>query len=278
MNPVGKALWFIESHSAADITLEDIAACAGVSRFHLLRAFNAATGHSIMRYVRGRRLTEAARLLADGADDILSVAIDAGYGSHEAFTRAFRDQFGITPEAIRRQGHLENIVLLEGILMIDTPRATLTPPRFESGRLLLIAGLNERYDAESSGAGIPAQWQRFHPYMGSIAGRVGKAAYGVCYNTDDDGNMDYLCGVEVTGFSALPPNFTRLRLPATRYVVFLHREHISTIRTTWNAIWNQWLPESGHEVADAPFFELYSESFDPQSGSGGVELWVPLAK
>lgn len=278
MNPVGKALWFIESHSAADITLGDIAACAGVSRFHLLRAFNAATGHSIMRYVRGRRLTEAARLLADGAGDILPVAIDAGYGSHEAFTRAFRDQFGVTPEAIRRQGHLENVALLEGIPMIDTPRAALTPPRFENGRLLLIAGLNERYDSESSGAGIPAQWQRFHPYMGSIAGRAGNAAYGVCYNTDDDGNMDYLCGVEVSGFSALPSNFTRLRLPAMRYVVFLHREHISAIRTTWNAIWNQWLPESGHEVADAPFFELYSESFDPQSGDGGVELWVPLGK
>lgn len=278
MNPVGKALWFIESHSAADITLEDIAACAGVSRFHLLRAFNAATGHSIMRYVRGRRLTEAARLLADGAGDILSVAIGAGYGSHEAFTRAFRDQFGSTPEAIRRQGHLENIALLEGIPMIDTPRAILNPPRFENGRLLLIAGLNERYDGESSGAGIPAQWQRFHPYMGSIAGKIGKASYGVCYNTDDDGNMDYLCGVEVADFSALPPNFTRLRLPAMRYVVFLHCEHISAIRTTWNAIWNQWLPESGHEVADAPFFELYGEDFDPQSGNGDVELWVPLTK
>jgi AraC family transcriptional regulator len=48
-----------------------------------------------MRYVRGRRLTEAAKVLSDGAPDILTVALDAGYGSHEAFTRAFRDQFGV---------------------------------------------------------------------------------------------------------------------------------------------------------------------------------------
>jgi AraC family transcriptional regulator len=278
MNPVGKALWFIESHSAADITLEDIATCAGVSRFHLLRAFNAATGLSIMRYVRGRRLTIAARQLAEGAADILAVAIDAGYSSHEAFTRAFRDQFGVTPEAVRRQGTLENIPLLEGITMSTLPHTTLHPPRFENGRLLLIAGIGARYDGEQSGAGIPAQWQRFAPYLGNVAGQVGKTAYGVCYNTDDAGNMDYLCGVEVSDFSALPPDFTRLRIPAQRYAVFFHREHISTIRATWHAVWNQWLPESGHQVADAPFFELYGEDFNPTSGNGGVELWVPLTK
>ena len=64
-----------------------------------------------MRYVRGRRLTEAAKALSNGAPDILSVALDAGYGSHEAFTRAFRDEFGVTPETIRAQGHLKKINL-----------------------------------------------------------------------------------------------------------------------------------------------------------------------
>jgi len=44
---------------------------------------------SVMRYVRGRQLTEAARCLASGAPDILAIALEAGYGSHEAFTRAF---------------------------------------------------------------------------------------------------------------------------------------------------------------------------------------------
>lgn len=60
-----------------------------------------------MRYVRGRRLTEAAKALSRGAPDIFSVALDAGYGSHEAFTRAFPDEFGVTPETIRTQGHLK---------------------------------------------------------------------------------------------------------------------------------------------------------------------------
>src|SRR5215467_4621436 len=103
MDPVGKALWFIESHYAHDISLDSIADAGGVSRYYLSRAFGYSTGHSIMRYVRARRLTQAARSLVDGAPDILAVALDAGYGSHEAFTRAFRDQFGLTPEQARAQ-------------------------------------------------------------------------------------------------------------------------------------------------------------------------------
>src|SRR4030088_3421584 len=106
MNAIEKALWFIESHFASEITLEDLAKAGGVSRFHMTRAFAAATGYSIMRYVRGRRLSEAAKALSNEAPDILSVALDAEYSSHEAFTRAFRDQFGVTPETIRAQGHV----------------------------------------------------------------------------------------------------------------------------------------------------------------------------
>src|SRR5215813_658631 len=117
MNPVGKALWFIESHFAGELTLDDVARVSGVSRYHLSRAFGAATGHSLMRYVRGRRLTEAARALSAGAADILSVALDWGYGSHEAFTRAFRDQFGLTPESLRTHGRIDGIALTEAISM-----------------------------------------------------------------------------------------------------------------------------------------------------------------
>jgi AraC family transcriptional regulator len=275
VNPAEKALWFIESHFAEEITLEEIATVAGVSRHHLVRAFGAATGHSVMRYVRGRRLTEGARALANGASDILGVALDAGYGSHEAFTRAFRDQFGATPEAVRASRSLDGLALLEPIKLPETPYGNLGPPRFEQGRLLLIAGLSARYTDETS-AGISAQWQRFLPYLGHVPGQIGAAAYGVGCNSDDEGNREYITGVEVTDFSDLPVELSRLRIPARRYAVFAHEDHIATIRRTWATIWNRWLPESGHEVADAPDFERYGATFDSQSGLGGLEVWIPL--
>lgn len=275
MDPVGKALWFIESHFAQDITLEAIADASDVTRYHLSRAFGYATGHSIMRYVRARRLTQAARALVDGAPDILAVALEAGYGSHEAFTRAFRDQFGFTPEAIRGQGHMDNIEPMEPIMMEET-LTQLEPPRFVDGKALLIAGLGERYDYETSAA-IPAQWQRFLPHLGRIPGQVNNVAYGVCCNSDDAGNHDYLCGAEVADFSAVPKEFARVRIPPQHYVVFQHRDHVSKIRSTWHTIWNQWLPESGYQVVDAPFFERYDAKFDSRTGTGGAEIWLPVS-
>jgi AraC family transcriptional regulator len=275
MNPAQKALWFIESHLADELTLDEVAGVAGISRFHMVRAFAAATGLSVMRYVRARRLSEAARALAGGAPNILTLALDADYGSHEAFTRAFRDHFGVTPEAVRGSTCLDKLRLQEAIIMDSTIIDNLQAPRFETSKPLLVAGIGERYTCESS-AGIPGQWQRFHQTVESIPDRIGKVAYGVCFNGDDAGNFDYIAGVEVSDFSDLPREFSRVRIPEHRYAVFTHPDHVSTIRRTVNTIWNQWLPASGLKAADAPFFERYDENFDPLTGNGGLEIWVPV--
>ena len=275
MDPVGKALWFIESHFAGEITLEEIAAVSGVSRYHLSRAFGAAFERPVMRYVRGRRLSEAAKTLANGATDILAVALDAGYGSHEAFTRAFRDQFGVTPEAVRAQRRCDSIELVEPIKMDETLLANLKPPHFETGKALLVAGLSARYHCETS-AGIPAQWQRFMPFIGNVTGQIGNVAYGVRCNSDDAGNMDYICGVAVADFTDLPPELTGIRIAPQKYAVFTHADHVSTIRRTWHTVLSGWLPSSGYELVDAPDFERYGEDFDPARGTGGIEIWVPV--
>jgi AraC family transcriptional regulator len=275
MHPAQKALWYIESHLADPLTLDDISDVAGVSRFHLVRAFAAATGFSVMRYVRARRLSEAARVLAAGAPDILHVALDADYGSHEAFTRAFRDHFGITPETVRATTCLSKLKLQEPILMDSTAFENIAPPRFETGKAMLVAGVGDRF-SHDNGAGIPGLWQRFHD-VESLPGRIGPVAYGVCCNADDSGNFDYIAGVEVADFSDLPREFSRVRIPAQRYAVFTHSDHISTIRRSFNTIWNHWLPSSGHRMADAPTFERYDEKFDPATGNGGFEIWVPIA-
>jgi AraC family transcriptional regulator len=274
-HPVGKALWFIETRLASVLSLADIAANSGVSRFHLLRAFGVATGQSVMRYVRARRLSEAARRLADGAPDILTVALNAGYGSHEAFTRAFRDLFGVTPEAVRARGCVNNLPLMEPIAMDDSLLIELDPPRIETGRTLLIAGLGQRYRFETN-QGIPQQWEKFAPHIGHVTGQVGNVAYGVCCNSDGAGNFEYVAGVEVTSFDDVPAEFSRVRIPVQRYAVFSHRAHISRMRATVYTIWNKWLPASGYEHADAPDFERYDERFDPRTGNGVVEIWVPI--
>jgi AraC family transcriptional regulator len=276
MDTVRKALWYIENHFASDLTLDEVATNAGVSRFYLLRAFGAATGMSIMQYVRARRLSEAARRLAGGSTDILTVALDAGYSSHEAFTRAFRDLFNVTPEAIRRRGSVDHLLLIEAHTMNTAPATKLGEPSIDAKPTMLIVGLSEHYSCEQGSGGIPSQWQRFVNEMGRIPQKKSTDTYGVVYNTDDAGNMDYLSGVEVRELSQIPREFSSLRLPARKYAVFFHPDHIATIRSSWNHVWNEWLPRSQFQLADAPVLEHYDPRFDPQTGAGGVELWVPL--
>jgi AraC family transcriptional regulator len=273
-HPVGGAIWYIETHLGTELSLAEIANFVKVSRFHLLRAFGAATGLSVMSYVRARRLSEAARQLAAGAADILGIAIGAGYASHEAFTRAFREQFGQTPDGVRAQGHTSNIKLVEAFGMSEN-FVPLEQPRFEDGRVILVAGLGERY-AFDTNQGIPFLWQRFVPYIGHIERQVGLATYGVCCNMDGNGSFEYIAGVEVRDFSELPQELRRIRIPQQRYAVFRHRDHISTIRSTVYTIWNKWLPQSGYTLADSPDYELYGDDFNGHTGTGRIEIWLPI--
>jgi AraC family transcriptional regulator len=161
-----------------------------------------------------------------------------------------------------------------------SPSVHLEPPRFKNIPALLIAGLRKSY-APGEMNGIPEQWQRLAPYIGKIPVQIDRTAYGVCWQATDNASIEYLAGVEVSGFAGLPTDFTVVSLPAAKYAVFPHHGHVSMLYETCDGI-SKWLPESGHQSAAAAdletpaFFERYSEEFDPRTGMGGMEVWVPL--
>ncbi|KQV14199.1 AraC family transcriptional regulator [Rhizobium sp. Root1203] len=277
MSSIGRAIWFIESHFESDISLDQISDAAGLSRYHLSRVFGLVTGHSISGYIRGRRLSRAALALIGSSSSILEVALDAGYGSHEAFTRAFRDQFGITPDAVRKQGHARNLALLEPIRMDPARLTELEPPRFETMPPITFAGLQETY-AYGGNAAIPSLWQRFNTYSGSIPGQRGSAAYGICTHVGGETEtFHYMAAVAVDDTSDLPDGFATLKIPGQRYAVFAHHGHVSGIPATMHQIFGTWMPNSGVECGDMPdMFERYDDRFDPYTGTGLTEIWIPL--
>ena len=177
------------------------------------------------------------------------------------------EDFGeaLTPELKQNEERLRS----------EVERYDLGPPRFENGREMLVGGLNENYTFECR-AKIPAQWQRFAPYLGKVPGQVGKDCYGISWNYQPGRGFDYLTGVEISDGTGLPSDFSQLRLEAHRYAVFVHRKHVSAIPQTIDAIWTKWLPNSGLQAAQAPSFERYTEAFNPQTGMGGTEIWVPI--
>jgi AraC family transcriptional regulator len=274
---IAELIWYIERHLDQPLSLSRVAKAHGVSACHVTRLFAMTCDVPLMTYVRQRRLSKAARAISAGCD-IIDIALDAGYASHEAFGRAIRKQFGKTPRELR---HISLIELnLTEPLSMTTPRLNPAPtlpfqaPRIETRAPLTIAGLSASY-AFSNLSGIPAQWQALRPHLGHIDGALAGVAYGVSYRYRPDG-IDYLAGVAIEGSSDLPPGFATVVLSAGRHAVFEHRGHVSGIGHTWSAIYDAWLSHACLTVRRGPAFERMDKRFDANSGTGLIEIWVPI--
>ena len=155
----------------------------------------------------------------------------------------------------------------------------LQEPRLQDRRALLVAGLRQHYTSETVND-IPALWRRL-PF-GKIPTQLGHMAYGVLFTQSDAaGGFDYLAGVEVSGVSMVLADLTYVKIPAQKYAIFCHRGHVSKLKDTAAAIWHEWLPAShrnvSHPAAGAPqMIEYYAENFDPETGLGDIEVWLPL--
>lgn len=150
----------------------------------------------------------------------------------------------------------------------------LGAPSFQVIPEKVIAGANVRYTMETR-IGIPGQWERFMPRAAGIPGINGTSFYGVCWNSKEDCAFDYLTGVEVTDTGKLPADLTSVKVGG-RYAVFPHNTHVSAIPKTIDAIWEKWVPACGLKIAGTPCFERYTSEFNPGTGMGGMEIWVPL--
>jgi AraC family transcriptional regulator len=275
MSIADQALWIIERNSGQQLTLNSIAAACGVSRSHLANAFGTASGWPVMKYLKARRLTEAARKLVDGAPDILMLALEFGYGGHEAFTRAFRDHFGTTPKQVRDARTLDGLDLTSALRLRDGYARSPLPKLRRLNRLRIV-GLSAPCSFDAT-VNIPAQWQRFvAEHLAAIQDQAERMPIGICRMPDDDGNFEYMCAVEVTAFGPRRKALTYLEIDPKTYAVFEHVDHVSTIFDTYNAIWNKALPALGRTAADSHVLEFHHDEFDPDTGLGGVSIWVPL--
>ncbi len=160
----------------------------------------------------------------------------------------------------------------------------LEAPRLVEGKPMRLAGLSGRYTPETMRE-IPALWQRFAAMLdsGVIGGQGGHVAYGMGFHCfDGSPSYEYRCAVEVPSFDGLPPELKHLDLPAIRWAVFTHREHVSRLGEAIEAIWRRGLSASGlvadHRPGHPDFLERYGEGFDPQSGLGDLEVWFPVRR
>src|SRR5665213_1241041 len=206
-------LAYIDAHLWDALSVAALADVAGLSPFHFSRCFTARLGESVISYVRVCRMRAAAERLRNGAASLSDLAFDCGFESQEAFTRAFRREFGVPPGQYQRTiGEQQNG---KDKNMSDTISIDLAQMEKRAHRgAFTIAGVRVQFE-ESNKSGIPALWPRLIQSL-PIAGQVDARSYGACWSTGQS-NFNYIAGVEVTGDAKLPAGFERLDIAAQDY-------------------------------------------------------------
>jgi AraC family transcriptional regulator len=151
--------------------------------------------------------------------------------------------------------------------------------RFAESGPVFIAGLCEPLSLTSHQT-IPLLWQQLAVRANEIPNRVDAVGYGLCVHGGSS-EFYYLAGYAVWDIADLPPGINSITLAAQAYGVFTHPGHVAQIRTTIDEVFDHWLPGSGQELDLKPgnklhFFERYGEGFNPETGIGDIEIWIPL--
>ena len=254
-----KLVWQSEFRLNEDLSLRQLADQCAVSIYHMSRVFRLATGISPMTYVRARMLSKAAHAIAYHDSSILTIALDCGYGSHEAFTRAFANYFGVLPSTVRKARSTLSLSLLEPLKMNEDMIVDVAKHIVQERPAFRVVGLSAICTFESISA-IPPLWHAFNSRTDEIASADKRAAYGVCCEADESGRFRYLAGFEA---SEKTPGMDFIDLPTSRYAVFTHSGHISDLPKTVYTIWNKSLPDAGIAPEKSPDFELMMAGLIP---------------
>jgi AraC family transcriptional regulator len=294
---------YIDQHLDEALELPDLARVAHFSAFHFHRLFRAWMGETLGDYLRRRRLeTAALRLIAQPEVPVLNIALDVGFGSQEAFARAFKTRFGMTATGWREQQARERAQRLADSGLPDSnPGQTLRnpgqaspPPGAQHGdssttESAMQVKIVEREPVQIAymrhvgpyGPDIGAFWiNAFAPWM-TTHHLMGAVRYGISH--DDPAitapeKCRYDACVEVPAGFKVPPPAIGTTLPGGKYACAYYKGNGSDIGLSWNALLRDWLPASGMQLDGRPFFEYYptDAQYDPRTGVFDCQICVPV--
>lgn len=275
-----RAAGYIENNLTDDINLDKIINCTGFSKFHFMRVFKSILGYSINDYVRRRKITEAAKLLIKTDMRIIDIAIMFAYNSQEAFTRAFKEVYDITPNLYRSHKieykNLEQLLISEEILMMKST-GTFIEPSIVEREGFILAGLE--YRGHNSNYEVPKLWNIFGKHVSSIPNRVNN---NVCYGFEDYdesapmGNFRYLAGIEVSTEKNLPDELAVRKIPGSKYAVFPIKGIIETVPKSISEIYSVHIPNSGLRIKGNYDFEYYDYDFKSNWDDSLLYLYIPV--
>jgi AraC family transcriptional regulator len=246
----------IQGHLGEDLALERLARLAHFSPYHFSRIFKGIVGEGVYEYVRRPRLESAAVVLKTTGRGVTQVALDAGYTTHEAFTRAFRQMFGVSPTQFRagRAPLLKKEVTdMTAETQAREVRIEVLPPR----RVAFLRHVGPY-------AEVGATFQRLMAWAGprGLFG-PGTQLLGVYHDDPDVTPADKLradCCVTVGDDMAAEGEVGVQTIAGGEYAILRHRGPYAELGTSYRWLYGVWLPASGPEPRHAPPVEAYLNS------------------
>lgn len=275
----------VDEHIDEDLDVVRLAAALGTTEYHLRRMFSSLAGMPLSEYVRRRRMTVAAAEVVTGAGDLLGIAVRYGYGSAEAFGRAFQSVHGVSPGQARRDGgplrsqpRLRFRLTVEGARPMDVRIAA--QPAFR------LAGHAARVPLVHHGVN-PAMHQHVtsiaaeeHQRLKALGDAEPRGLLAVSTNLDPDraegSLLTYLHGVAVTDAVAVPDDLDVIPVPAGSWAVFRAAgPHPDTLQAVWAATATEWFPSNPWRLRPGPELVAVIDRTDDFS-TATVELWLPV--
>jgi predicted transcriptional regulator YdeE len=146
-------------------------------------------------------------------------------------------------------------------------------PKIVTKKAFTVVGM--KYHGKNENNEIPQLWGEFQPRMAEVKNKAEpEVCYGVCGNTDAEGEFDYVAGFEVESDADVPAGMVPWQVPEQRYAVFPCT--IGTIKDAYQYAFETWLPQSGFKLGDGPDFEYYDDSFDPKAEDPSLTIYVPI--
>ncbi len=285
LNQIQQGVDFIETYLEEDIPLANVAREAGLSLWHYQRIFKALTRETLKDYIRARRLACALEKLLETRLGILDIALLAGYQSHEAFTRAFKERYAQTPSEFRRRGR-RNLIVRKLKMDADYLRhlhQNMVPvPELGARTAMLLVGMHTRFygsdsDKNNLGQQLPRLWESFIARLGEVEHTVRGCCDGVVLPVSGDSDeLEYYAAIEVRQADSLPAGMQRIAIPAAQYATFLHCGLGKLVDRTVDFIYSNWLCQSEYRHSGGPDLEIYDASFDPLSERSQMRYAIPI--
>lgn len=275
---------FIEENLTKEIDLHSISSEAFLSGFHFHRIFTALMGETPGDYIRSRRLSEASILLSESDKRILEIAIEYGYESQEAFTRAFKKQFRETPNRFRKKGYSSHFLRKEAVTreaLEHLINSVTLEPQIIQKEDFTLCGVEGKTSKNKNRIG--SIWQKIFWKLKLIPNQNEKGVmYGVSEYMDpaeftNDTEFHYFAGVKVDKGTEPPKGLVIKNISSKKWAVFTHKGGLKTLQTTYNYIYGPWTLKTNEVIMESDDMEYYDSRFNPKKqDTSEIDIFVPI--